>query len=720
MRSRASYYLIALLSVLVVACQMPAGFGPQRNLVGEGEDTSPGTWTSGALSVVIDEERGQAVFINENGERFDVSAVEYEGAPLIRCVQVESFTEVPPMDDPEALQIKALVTGTRDDGTLGAWEIHNDNTIHLTPGEDGQARCLDGTDSASVLDGMQTRWGWQYNVTGTATDGKVMIIVGYAVNTRGITYGSTQVLPGTSVGVYWKVWRLPYSRFCLISPPRIIGNLEKPVAYSRISVRLIQLKLFFLGRLESYLTVVNPSPAVDEFPATPAVRYDSLQRVYVVNGVENQDGVHAFAKIDAYGGITIIPAPPDLALSALSASGGGTVKDNENLLITAEAANQGVWPSEAGLLEVKIVDGQGVVKWSNAPGADVRPLAPGKSLSFPLGPFQAAALGIAPGSYQIVAALVGSPDLKELNDTNDSASLTLTVQEGTPPPPPPAALALKALALDSTLVWRGNTVKLTAEFESAASTGIVQYLLSTDQTPGGDDTSLLPEPGTKAVTVDPRVPNSNIDSLAFEAPGSGTWWVLAVVGNVVDGNYLTAKLKVYYPLVVIDTYNPTGPIDFSPINWVMDLFGPEGDKAASPGYDVWTTDITSDPAVLAYSDGFNNFGSVHALFPQITYTKGIEPGVEYYVRMRTFVIEKDSWTYAIRLLASGPDTEWDYPGLNDTDLASVPVEGGQGIPKGDLVNAENGQYQLKELTLNSPLSCKIGQTEVDWFHFKLP
>ena len=423
MRPKIYLGLIALVSVLVMACQMPAGFGPQRNLVGEGEDPNPGTWTSGSLSVVIDEERGQAVFINENGERFDVSAVEYEGAPLIRCVQVESFTEVPPMDDPEALQIKALVTGTRDDGTLGAWEIHNDNSIHLTPGEDGQARCLDGADSASVLDGMQTRWGWQYNVTGTATDGKVMIIVGYAVHARGFTYGSVQVLPGTSVGVYWKVWRLPYSRFCLISPPRIIGNLEKPNPHSRISLRLVQLKLFFFGRLESYLTVVNPSPWVGDFPATPAVRYDSLQRVYVVNGIENQDGVHAFAKIDAYGGITILPAPPDLKLSPLSASS-ASVKVNEDLSITVQITNAGVWPSEACQLEWKILPA-GTVKLDNVP-----PLAPLASQSFTLA-FKSADKGL----YQIVANLLG--DLKELDFESHTQAIDLNVEDNSPPPPPP-------------------------------------------------------------------------------------------------------------------------------------------------------------------------------------------------------------------------------------------------------------------------------------------
>lgn len=604
MRPKFFLSLVALVSLLVVACNMPAGFGPQRNLTGEGEETGSGTWTSGSLSVVMDEERGQAVFINENGERFDVSAAEYEGAPLVRCVQVESFSEIPLLEDPEALQIKALVTGTRDDGTLGAWEIHNDNSVHLTVGEDGQARCLDGADSTSILDGMQTLWGWKYNVTGTATDGKIMIIVGYAVHAKGFTYGSVQVLPGTSVGVYWKVWRLPYSRFCLISPPRIIGNLEKPVTYSRISLRLLQLKLFFFGRLESYLTVVNPSPALEDFPATPAVRFDALQRVYVVNGVENQDGVHAFAKIDAYGGITIVPAPPDLALSALTATGNGTVKDNEDLLISAEASNQGVWPSAAALLEVKIVDSQGVVKWSNTPGADIQPLAPGKSLSFPQAPFQAKNLGLAPGTYQILASVLGNPDLKELNADNDSLNLELTVQEGTPPPPP-------------------------------------------------------------------------------NGP---------------------------YP-VVIDMYDPTGPYNLSGINWVMELYGPDG--------------------FITSVDTYHYLDAEHMFFPYLD-RSDIKPGIDYYVRVRAET-QGDAWYYAIRLLVAKPEAievpripawyDWDLDNNPDTDPIPTPNVGDPvGLPawSEEPPILPPTAYQELKPDLEGRLNCYIGSNEVDWFHFKLP
>jgi hypothetical protein len=589
MRPKIYLGLIVLVSVLVMACQMPAGFGTQRNLVGEGENPIPGTWTSGSLSVVLDEERGQAIFINENGERFDVSAVEYEGAPLIRCVQVESFTEVPSLDDPEALQIKALVTGTRDDGTLGAWEIHNDNTIHLTPGEDGQARCLDGTDSASVLDGMQTRWGWQYNVTGTATDGKVMIIVGYAVHARGFTYGSVQVLPGTSVGVYWKVWRLPYSRFCLISPPRIIGNLEQPNPHSRISLRLVQLKLFFFGRLESYLTVVNPSPAVDDFPATPAVRFDPLQRVYVVNGVENQDGVHAFAKIDANGGITILPAPPDLKLSPLSASSAKVEVDGE-LPVTVQITNAGVWPSEAGQLEWQILQGD-TVKWSSDP-EEVRPLVPLASRSFTLA-FKSADKGL----YRIVANLRG--DLKELNYESHTQAIELDVEDNSTPPPPP--------------------------------------------------------------------PN---------------------------GPYA----------VVIDMYNPTGP-DMSQINWIMELYGPDG-------------------LIIISADSFHYLDSEHLFFPYINRTD-IQAGVDYYVRVRT-ENPGDSWHYAIRLLKMVVDPEivieprdaaWYFPAI-DTPNYNDPA----GLPYDWPPTA----YQELKLGLEGKLNCYNSggvtddKPEVDWFHFKLP
>jgi hypothetical protein len=293
MERRISFLAVVAVGLLIVGCQMPSGLGPARDLLAEEEQGSSGeVWPAGTLSVVMDKERGQAVYINENGVRFDVSASEYAGGPLVRCVEVESFTEVPPSDDPEALPVKAIVAGVRDDGTLGAWEIHPDDTIHLTVGEDGQARCLTGSDPSTFLEGMQTRFGWVYSIVGSATDGKTMIIVGNARNST----GSFGLIPPTNVAVYWKVWRLPYSRFCIVSPPRVIGTLEPqvvPADWPRgfvLSLLRARLKEFFFGKLTTYLEVAT------------SVAFDG--DVFLVTGKDPQ-GNPAIAKIEKDGRIVI-------------------------------------------------------------------------------------------------------------------------------------------------------------------------------------------------------------------------------------------------------------------------------------------------------------------------------------------------------------------------------------------------------------------------------
>lgn len=166
--------------------------------------------------------------------------------------------------------------------------------------------------------------------------------------------------------------------------------------------------------------------------------------------------------------------------------------------------------------------------------------------------------------------------------------------------------------------------------------------------------------------------------------------------------------------IVVDTYNPTAQIGTSPISWQMDLFDANGDLADTPGYDVWTTDITGKPTVLARSDGSNNLDPEHLLYPHISYSAVIERGVPYYIRVRT-AISADSGAYAIRLLGVEPDplvsrdASWYFGGENSGDPAGLPVGGGNGVPT-----------TFQELTLNGKLNCYIDTNEVDWFRFVLP
>jgi hypothetical protein len=158
MRSRIALICIALLSVFFIACPMPqVGVGPTKDVAG-GTDPNVPQGTGGSISVVNDEARGQAVYINETGQRFDVVAAEYPGGPLVACVQVADFTLVPPSTDADALPVKALVAGTRSDGTPGVWEIHSDDTIDLPqPAQDDSsgARCIVGGDMNTLPDGIQ-------------------------------------------------------------------------------------------------------------------------------------------------------------------------------------------------------------------------------------------------------------------------------------------------------------------------------------------------------------------------------------------------------------------------------------------------------------------------------------------------------------------------------------------------------------------------------------
>ena len=272
MKSRIAIICVALVSVFFIACPMPqVGVGTTKDVTGGTEQTAAQA-TGASISVVNDETRNQAVYINEAGQRFDVVAEEYPGGPLVSCVEVADFALVPPSTDSDALPVKALVAGTRSDGTPGVWEIHADDTIDLPqPEQDNSttdARCIVGADMNTLPDGIQIRYGWGFHVTAVSADGKM--IVGYANNPRGVTIGGVQIEAGTHIGLYWRVYSLPYSRFCIISPPRIIGSFVKQPLPPKWAQRMrpdssliANLKLFLHGKLESFFTSATSVPARD-------------------------------------------------------------------------------------------------------------------------------------------------------------------------------------------------------------------------------------------------------------------------------------------------------------------------------------------------------------------------------------------------------------------------------------------------------------------------
>jgi subtilase family serine protease len=150
------------------------------------------------------------------------------------------------------------------------------------------------------------------------------MLVGYADNPKGVTIGGVQILPGTTIGVYWRVYSLPYTRFCIVSPPRIIGTFSKQplppkwaAHWPGRSALLEQLRLYFVGKLESY--IVKPTSVHLETLAGMTVTAAANAGVYVVSGT-NEDGLPALARIDKSGGVALQVLLPDLAVSGVAVS----------------------------------------------------------------------------------------------------------------------------------------------------------------------------------------------------------------------------------------------------------------------------------------------------------------------------------------------------------------------------------------------------------------
>ncbi len=191
------------------------------------------------------------------------------------------------------------------------------------------------------------------------------MIVGYAENPHGFTHGPVSVPAGTTVGLYWRVFRAPFGRHVVVSPPRVIGTwgTHKRDVDFRLHrafpppAFLAQLKLFFSQRLQSYLIM------------TSAVSYDSTQHVYLVTGTD-QDGNAAEATISRDGVVAIaeVQAPAttysDIVIETYNPTGPGPAGYNFDVIGLFSAAgvlsSQDPWTSPtAGALAVDGQTGQG-------------------------------------------------------------------------------------------------------------------------------------------------------------------------------------------------------------------------------------------------------------------------------------------------------------------------------------------------------------------------
>ncbi len=259
--------VIASVSVLLlVAC--PLRIDRDSGTTGTGEESpvvEPGP------RVETDTARGQAVYVNEDGERFDVVAVDDDGADVV-CAEAVDISILDPGTGTDSSRdvnasaamttpgLKAVIAGKRADGSSALWAVLNDNSIDLVLCESGD-RHEPTVPECGERNGWLRGWmGWRYHVTGTATDGTTTLVVGYAESVRGFRYGRWEVEAGTTVGVYWKVLTSPNHPYCRISPARVIG-VRDPAwqppwgRHHRREPRgwLRGLKLFLDGYFASYL-----------------------------------------------------------------------------------------------------------------------------------------------------------------------------------------------------------------------------------------------------------------------------------------------------------------------------------------------------------------------------------------------------------------------------------------------------------------------------------
>ncbi len=323
MQRRVSPLLLVAPFLLLFACSLPVAPSPGAAA------SSP---NPGALSVETDANRNQGVLVTGNGSTVDVEATADDGT-VVNCVDAVGVASVGAASGSKSISssLAALIVGTRNDGGPGAWMWASGKMQAVMDADSGRlsSKLSEASDNGGIFRGA---FGWVYYVMGISEDGAV--IVGYAENQKGISLGTTQVDPGTTVGVYWQVSRHPILHCFVASRAHIIGTLDQSKlqnlsgrAGRQVSAglrRLLgQLKLLLQGYYNSYLVMVEKN----------GVHFDKPNSVYLVTGTD-QDDNPAIATIDQKGSITIAPiqsqgspnvVPGSLVGTGSSVAEGGTL-----------------------------------------------------------------------------------------------------------------------------------------------------------------------------------------------------------------------------------------------------------------------------------------------------------------------------------------------------------------------------------------------------------
>lgn len=332
MRTKIALIVSVLVGALVFACSLPQlPVEPAVSSTTTAGGQSAGTSSPDAITVINDTARNVAVFAASDGTRLDVTAIDPASGLPVTCVKSVGFSVWSPPDGQESSPETVLVVGERNDGSPGAWQVEGNRHITLVE-KDGAGKSGDlSPEDFETPHGLYRHFGWIYHVTAVSSDGRM--VVGYAENPKGYDRGHLSIPAGTTVGIYWRIHHLGKAKHYhhLLSAPRVIGTWELPKRHGRFHFRLhhpfpsfvAQLKLFFLGSLNSYLVM------------TTAVDYDASQDAYVVTGVD-QDGNDATATISADGKISIeaIVAPPatsytDLYIDTFNPTGADPVTHSD-------------------------------------------------------------------------------------------------------------------------------------------------------------------------------------------------------------------------------------------------------------------------------------------------------------------------------------------------------------------------------------------------------
>ncbi|MGD0724424.1 MAG: hypothetical protein ABSB63_02565 [Spirochaetia bacterium] len=301
------FIVLVPLALIFIACSLP-------NM---SQAPTPGASTSTAaktLTVGTDTTRNQGVLVTEDSAQLDIKSMTDDGT-VVNCV--DALGIAPVTDGANARTVSgsghAIIIGTRNDGMPGAW-VYSSKKIESVIDEDSGKLTSVLPECAEKNDTFRGRFGWVYHVMGVSEDAKV--IIGYAENRKGFSFGKLQIDKGTTIGVYWRVSPHPSRPFFMVSRAHIIGtfDLSKVKVSNKRIQRFIdwalqhaldQLKLFLLDYLSSYLTMVEKN----------GVHFDSANNVYLVSGTD-QDDNPAVATIDQSGGITIAAsnasAPPNI------------------------------------------------------------------------------------------------------------------------------------------------------------------------------------------------------------------------------------------------------------------------------------------------------------------------------------------------------------------------------------------------------------------------